>query len=94
MASISEKSLTVQGKSVPSAYPEPPKEKRRSRQIVDRAHAKFALEAFYAADPKPRRFVLFLCNSFVFAAKLINVFVIGFLTIAMVGFVVNNDNVL
>ena len=60
MASISEKSETTQGKSVPSAVAGAAQEERRGGQVVDRLDADLALDRFQPADPDAGFFVALL----------------------------------
>ena len=60
MASISEKSLTVQGNSVPSAIAGAAQEERRGRQVVEGGDPELALHRLQAGDPQPRGFAVLL----------------------------------
>ena len=51
MASISEKSLAVQGNRVPSAYPVATQEEGRGRQVHHLTYTKFPLGHFQPGEP-------------------------------------------
>ena len=54
IASISEKSDTTQGNSVPSLNPEPSQEERRGRKVIHHLDAHLGLDRLQARDPDAR----------------------------------------
>ena len=70
------------------------KEKRRRRQVHDPCEAKFAVDSFQARDPQPCGLVVLVCIFFVIALQLILIIFSRLLAIAVVGLVVQRQNVL
>ena len=88
MASMSEKSLIVQGNNVPSAYPDP----RRKNGVADRSiicgtpSLRFTVSE--AGNPEPRGFVVLLGFLPVVTVKVVVLVLARFLAIAVVRLVV------
>lgn len=51
------------------------------------------LEHFDAADPEPRGLVLFLGDGLIVASQVVDVLVVWLFPVAMVGFVVDDDDI-
>ena len=93
MASISEKSETTQGKSVPSRIAGAAQEERRGRKVVDRLHADLRFDGLEAGDPDAGLFFALLGFLALVAGEL-HVLAVRLAAVAVVRLVVDDDDVL
>ena len=92
MASIREKSETTHGKGVPSRWPEP-RIKRRGRKIANGLHLDPGLHRLEARNPDASLLVALLGFNAIIVGQLF-IFAVGFAALAVMGFVVTDDDVL
>ena len=94
IASISEKSLIVQGKRVPSAYPEPRRKNGVAERSMTRVMPILRLNGLQAGDPKAGRFLVLLSFLLFLPGNILFDWIAGLLAIAVVGLVVEYQDVL
>ena len=92
IASIREKSLTVQGNSVPSAIAGAAQEERRGGQVVEGGDPELALDRLQAGDPEPRGFAVLLGLFALVGGQFL--VAVGLFAVAVVRFVVQHDDAL
>ena len=93
MASISEKSETTQGNRVPFPIARAAEEERSRRQVVEAPDADLVADGFEPRDPDPGFLVPLLGFGAIFALERL-VLAVGLAAVAVMGLVVDDDDVL